>query len=110
MKKNAEYEEKRKNLIAISQPLQQLVKVGAIDTVNEGVIEFYKKENPDIKEFRTFHQWKRLGKTILKGSKAFVVWAQPTKIKFNNPEKETKGEEDFQYFPLCYLFADNQVK
>lgn len=108
MKTNEKYEENRKNLIAISQPLRTLVKMGAIESVNEGVIEFYKKENPQIKEFRTFNQWKKIGKTILKGSKAFTVWAQPTKIKHPDPVKAQENEE-FQYFPLCYLFADTQV-
>jgi len=108
MKKNEKYEENRKNLIAISQPLRLLVKEGALDTVNEGVLELYKKENPEIKEFNTFNQWKKLGRTIKKGSKAFIIWAQPTKIKHPDPIK-AEEEQDFQYFPICYLFADTQV-
>lgn len=108
MKKNANYEEKRNDLIAISQPFRNAVKVGEIHTINEAVIELYKKQNPDIKEFRTFNQWKKIGKSIIKGSKAFAVWAQPTKIKHPDPVK-AKEDEEFQYFPLCYLFANTQV-
>ena len=65
-------------------------------------------------EFNTFAQWKELGYTILKGSKAFVIWGQPRTGNEKKEETDTKqaeGEEDkYSFFPVCYLFSDRQVR
>lgn len=84
-----------------------MVKLGEFHNVNEAVIEVvYKKENPEIKELNTFKQWKDKGFTILKGSKSFPVWGQPVGRKqTDEPEKD-----EYSFFPLCYLFANTQVK
>jgi hypothetical protein len=64
-------------------------------------------------EFNTFHQWKEKGATIKKGSKAFVIWGQP--VGRQRAEKtEAKGEpqeedNEYEFFPLCFLFSDKQV-
>jgi hypothetical protein len=108
MKKNDSYKENRETLKAISRPAQQLVKAGAYNSVNEVLIDMYKEKHPEIQRFETFHNWKRLGKTILKGSKAFLIWGQPKNMK---PKEATATDADeFQFFPMCYLFADTQVK
>lgn len=108
------FQEKRENLKAISKVAQMAIKNEATDaaTVNEFVIDLYKKENPGIEEFNTFHQWKDQGFSIKKGSTAFVVWGSPRKGKLENPVKLDDGTEDdeFEFFPLCYLFSDKQVE
>ncbi len=98
---------KRLALIAASQGIRILVKEGVYDTVNEGLLEMYTEENPEIEEFNTFNQWKELGYTINKGSKAFVIWGQPRKAT-QAPEGNEEPEE-FKYWPLCYLFSNTQV-
>lgn len=97
----------RKTLIAISQTLRLLVKQGAIDSVNEGLKEMYIEENPNIEEFKTFHQWKEEGATVRKGEKAYLIWGQPRQIE-QVPEGSTEPEE-FKYWPICYLFSNTQV-
>ena len=103
------YKKNRENLIALSTGARLLVKEGEADSVNEVLIDMYKQDNPEIKEFNTFHQWKKLGKTIKKGSKAFLVWAQPKDVKKQEPQPDTGETEEYQYWPICYLFADTQV-
>jgi hypothetical protein len=110
MKKNEQYFENRKKLIAISQPLRQLMKEGAISTVNEGLHEIYTEQNEQIDEFNTFKQWKKKGKTIIKGSKAFLFWGQPREIEQQKiDDNSTEEEKKMKYFPLAYLFANTQV-
>jgi hypothetical protein len=77
---------------------------------NLGVIlamGYYTCDSADChSEFKTFHQWKALGKSILKGSKAFTLWGSPKEINHPDPEVE---DDEFKYWPLCYLFSDKQV-
>jgi len=115
MKKLSEsYKENRKNLIDLSKTAKILVQEGECSTVNEALIEIYKETHPEIKEFNTFNNWKKLGKMIKKGAKAFLVWGQPVKGKGKQEETTTPNsaeisEDDYKYYPLAYLFADTQV-
>ena len=65
-------------------------------------------------EFNTFNQWKEKGATVIKGEKAFLIWGQPIRPKEKTETKEKSEEEaegsTYEYFPLCYLFSDKQVR
>jgi hypothetical protein len=98
---------KRKELISLSQAARELVTEGEYNTINEALVDQYKENNPDIKVFNTFNQWKKLGYTIIKGSKSFLVWGQPKHVQQTT---EGSGEpEEFKYWPVCFLFANTQV-
>lgn len=107
MNNKEQYHENRSRLIEMSAQARKMVEHGAFDRVNEAIIEaFYKSQTPDITEFKTFGQWKQEGKTIKKGSKAYVVWGQPRKT----PQTESPEEpKEYQYWPICYLFSNLQV-
>ena len=81
-------------------------------------------------EFKKFNEWKSEGYTIIKGSKAFPVWSQPTKREKKEQDGETAsapaptpalmenadgaGEEgstkgERERFNMCYLFSNLQV-
>ena len=105
--KKEQYKANRAALIQLSAAIRILVKAGAIDSVNEGLKEIYEKADPNISEFRTFWQWKDAGYTITRGSKAFLIWGQPRKGS-QVAEGATEPEE-YNYWPLCYLFANTQV-
>lgn len=96
----------RQQLKAISQQLKPLVKLGQFNSLNEALIQVAYK-NEAHQEFKTFNQWRREGYTILKGSKAFPVWAQPVK---GSRAKEGASPEDYEFFPVCYLFSNAQVR
>lgn len=94
----------RAALKEISNAVKPLVKAGAFDSVNEAILSTYRNEQHQ--EFKKFWEWKRQGYTILKGSKAFPVWAQPVKQKGT---EQNEGEE-YEFFPICYLFSNAQVR
>lgn len=106
-KAKEKYQENRKRLIAFSQQAREMIEQGEYATVNTALIGLYAEENEGIEEFKTFGQWKQDGYTILKESKAFLVWGQPRKVE-QVPEGSTEPKE-FKYWPLCYLFANTQV-
>lgn len=76
-------------------------------TVNEVLIsEFYTDEENE--DFKTLHTWSKEGYQVVKGSTAFLVWGKPKPLA--KKEKITEDEEDDEFFPLCYLFSNAQVK
>lgn len=85
-------------------------------TINHIILNMiYKKENPEISDFKKFREWKQEGATVRKGAKAFVIWGQPVAAQ-RREEAKQKGqpqpetdEEDETRFPMCYIFADTQV-
>jgi hypothetical protein len=116
---------KRAQLIALSNEAKELRDnmAEAAETANEALFwtsrttnymllnHMYETEGAE--EFNTFKQWKEQGATIKKGSKAFLVWGQPVG-KQKAKEAQEKGQQpaeddDYKYFPICYLFSDKQV-
>lgn len=108
MTQKEKYQENRSSLIEMSQAARKLVESGDFDRINEAIIEaIYKANNPEIQEFKTFGQWKQEGRTIVKGSKAYLVWGQPRKVE--QSEADSNEPKEFKYWPLCYLFSNLQV-
>ena len=101
------YKVRREQLKVLSRALKLQMKSGAIDaaSVNDALIQLYSNEGHS--EFKTFGQWKSLGKSIIKGSTAFTVWGSPQDVKDQEPEGE---HDEFRYWPLCYLFSVKQVQ
>ena len=85
------------------------------DTAN-GLLRFY-YACKGYTNLKTFKEWKEAGYIVRKGEKALLIWGMPItsklekqrieQLKKQGKEKEAKAKEDF--FPLCYLFAENQV-
>lgn len=116
---------KRAELIALSNEAKEIrdTMAEAAETENEAMYwasrtinymllnHMYQTEGAT--EFNTFKQWKEQGATIKKGSKAFLVWGQPVG-KQRAKEAQQKGqqtdeEDNYKYFPICYLFSDRQI-
>ena len=114
MSKGKQFKETRMKLIELSNVAKQMRQKERLDmTINEILLKLIYNTN-GATEFNTFAQWKELGYTILKGSKAFVIWGQPRTGNENKEETDTKrgeGEDDeYSFFPVCYLFSDKQVR
>jgi|SRR5690554_108627 len=99
------FKDKRKFLSGISKGIKMLVDEGIFDTVNEGLLEIYAEDLPEGTEFKSFMQWKREGKQVRKGEKAYLLWGKPKKALAKGAEE---GEE-FKFFPLAYAFSSCQV-
>jgi len=103
---NSRQNEARQQLKELSQVVKPMVKVGAFDTVNQAIIETaYKKDEHQI--FKKFNQWLNEGKRVKKGEKGFPVWARPREMK---KEEHPNIDDDFSFFPICYLFSNAQVE
>jgi len=101
-----------------SQPLNYFILKYVYTPAQEGTTDFKK-----------FNEWKQEGYTIIKGSKAFPVWSQPSKRDRKGQETENEpaptpalmenadgtGDEsgnmrrERERFNMCYLFSNLQV-
>ncbi|WP_092171894.1 ArdC family protein [Cyclobacterium xiamenense] len=116
---------KRAELIALSNEAKELRDdmAEAAETADEALFWASRTVNymllnhmydtDGAEEFNTFKQWKEQGATIKKGSKAFLVWGQPVG-KQRAKEAQQRGQEapeedEYRFFPICYLFSDRQV-
>lgn len=95
---------KREYLKKISKLAREMLKTGEYDTINEALLSMYKEDDNEIKEFNTFHQWRRKGYRIEKGAKAFLVWGRPVK------RRQDDEDDEFTFWPMCFLFSDKQVR
>ncbi len=111
MNKDSKIKETRNQLIQVSNIAKKLRETEGLEmTINEILLKII-YDTKGCTEFNTFNQWKQKGYTIIKGSKAFLIWGQPiNKQKDDQQGKQNEEDEDeFKYFPLCYLFSDKQV-
>ena len=99
----AEHLEKRNHLKDLSADAQILVKMGQVDTINEGIKLFY--ANLGHTELKTFGKWKESGFQVMKGEKALLLWAKPLHV-----QKEEPKPEGAPFFPIVYLFSNLQVE
>ena len=97
----------RQQLKQLSQELKPLVEGGEFDNINQALIATYTTDEHPI--FKKFWDWKKEGYTILKGSKAFAVWAQPVQGKKKEATQDQEPDE-YEYFPICFLFSNAQVR
>lgn len=103
-------QEKRESLKKLSIIAKEMVEKGIVATINEGLIKLYKDE--ENQEFKLYNEWKKEGKQVIKGSKAFLVWGKPKEIT-NQEGKDNNSAEDDEngtFFPLCFLFSNKQVR
>jgi len=114
--------QKRKVLSSISNKLRRIREHKVKNAQNENeamrwagfkindLIMMFLHNPTGNKEFKTFYQWKKEGKTIIKGSHAALIWGQPIAAHSKvMQENEEPNEETYKLFPLCYLFSQDQV-
>jgi hypothetical protein len=108
-------DEKKDLLVSLSNDIKIGMEMGEIDSenVNSALIEMF--QNKEHQTFETFHNWKKKGYKVKKGSKAFFIWSKPLKSKKKEEaEKEKKVKEDekksYKFFGMAYLFSNSQVE
>jgi hypothetical protein len=86
----ASKEEKKDLLVSLSNDIKLGMEMGIIDceNVNSALIEMF--QNKEHKTFETFHNWKKKGYKVKKGSKAFFIWSKPLKSKKKEEAKDEK--------------------
>ena len=114
----------RDTLKTLSEEVKDLVDDGTFPTINDAIMEtLYKQGNHKV--FNTFMGWKRIGKKVKKGEKAFLLWGRPkdqhgnpvTDREENNQEEQEAEtavkdptEENYKFYPIAYLFSNAQVE
>ena len=124
---SAEARQIRDLMIQTARSMEQAAFLEA-QPLNYFILKFvYAPAEEGTTEFKKFNEWKNEGYTIIKGSKAFPVWSQPTKREKKEQDGEsepapvwmenadgTTGEEgsthsERERFNMCYLFSNLQV-
>ena len=101
-------QEKREILKGLSKPLQQLVKEGAITTVNDGLKEIYAQAGHT--QLKTLQQWNKDGKRIEKGSHALCLWGTPKQTdKQQQEDNQDEDTDPADFYPICFVFSNLQV-
>lgn len=109
----------RDTLITLSNEVKDLVEDGTFPTINAAIMEtMYKEGNHRI--FNTYMSWKKIGKQVKKGAKAFLLWSKPIRTgepKQQQEEAEETGEvllspeeAEYKYYGIAYLFSNAQVE
>ena len=98
-------QEKREILKSISKDAKVAIKINPILTVNDALLIMY-----GGKEYNTYKQWKKQGKTVKKGSKAYCIWGKPIVNKKENKDKKDKKESMYSMYPIAHIFSENQVE
>jgi len=98
----------REKLKALSNPLRILKKEGAIDSINEALVEMYQSQGHT--NLKTLNAWNKEGKRIKKGEHALLLWGRPKEIAIKKAKEQgTPEEELLNFFPICYVFSENQI-
>jgi DNA repair protein RadC len=93
-------------LLERSNAVKPLVESGEFPTINAAIVEtFYKTMGINV--LKSFMEWKKEGKHVIKGSKAFPVWGKPV---VNQTEQQEQSRDEIRYWPVKYLFSDQQVQ
>lgn len=72
-------------------------------TINDLIMELF---YPDIDrdDLNTFEGWKAEGFRVKKGEKSLNLWGRPRRAK------QDESEDEYQFWPLVYLFHRSQVE
>jgi len=126
-KVNPETVAARQALIAMSQEAQDMMEMAengmelagfeGCEKVNDFLLVMHQQAT-GCEQFKTFHDWKKAGYKVKKGSKSFRVWGSPLKAKKQGEEQQaepateskTDAEKTFRFWPMCSLFTENQVE
>lgn len=102
-----EMKTKREELKALSRMAKMAIKTGLYDSVNQFLVDMYRQQGHT--ELNSFKQWLSKGFCVRRGEKALLLWGEPRKA--TNKEKQTENDKDeFEFFPLAYVFSNKQVE
>jgi hypothetical protein len=106
---NQEMKNKREELKALSAGFKMLIKEGAIDSVNQGLANYYAEQGHTV--LKSYKRWTEEGYQVKRGSKALLMWGEP-RAYGKQEDKATKegNEKEETFFPLAYVFSNLQVE
>jgi ferritin len=102
-----EMKAKRQQLKQISRVVMMAVKEGQYSSINEGLADIYAQEGHT--ELNSFRGWIKKGFAVKKGEKALLLWGQPKESTKQEPQEGPEDSKN-QFWPLAYVFSQNQVE
>lgn len=97
---------KRQELKALSKIVKPAVKEGIYNSINEGLADLYYQDGHT--ELKSFNKWKESGYHVKKGEKALLLWGE--KRKATGTPEVYKEPDEYEFFPVAYLFSNKQVE
>lgn len=77
-------------------------------SINQILLDIiYQPKEGDKLTFDTFNGWRKKGKRVKKGEKAFLIWGRKREATKQEKEEESNS---FKFFPLAFVFSDKQVE
>ena len=98
---------KREELKALSRLARLAINTGLFSSVNEFLVDFYAQQGHTT--LHSFKQWLKEGFCVCRGEKALLLWGEPRKAQ-NKEKQKTEDEDEFDFFPLAYVFSEKQVQ
>jgi hypothetical protein len=102
-----EMKAKREQLKRLSKLAGKLVEAGKCASINDALIMIYNEQGHT--EIHSFKKWLSLGFAVKRGEKALLLWGEPRKA-FNQEKQAEKEKDEFNFFPLAYVFSQKQVE
>jgi hypothetical protein len=99
---NFKTNKKREELKKLSQEVKLTMLLNPeIKSINDGLKKMYAEKGHVV--LKNMKQWNIEGFKVKKGEKAILLWAMKKKVTY------LKEENNFEFFPICYLFSQKQV-
>lgn len=102
-----EMKAKREQLKELSKVAKLAIKTGLYDSINEAITDIYREQGHT--ELHSFRGWLKKGFAVKKGEKALLLWGQPKESTKQEPQ-ESPEDGKSQFWPLAYVFSQNQVE
>lgn len=104
---------RREELKALSKGFSMLKKQGAIESINEALVQMYSDNG--FKELKSLRGWNKEDRLVKQGEKALLLWGRPTRRKkeLQPAHTATQGteeqEDEYEFFPVAYVFDVTQT-
>ena len=79
-------------------------------TINYCLQKYIYDSNNENLIFKTYKQWALDGFQVKEKEKAFLFWAKPKDAFKSVQINGAETTEEFEFFPICFLFSNKQVK
>ncbi len=76
--------------------------------VNDIIVNYFYTDAINT-EFHSYKGWQDLGMQVKKGSKGFLIWGRKRQ-NINDKQASTEEKDQYKFFPLAYIFSNNQVE
>jgi hypothetical protein len=101
---------KREALKGLSKVAKTLQETEYKDfSINEILLNIMYQPKDRNLVFKSFNSWRECGKKVKRGEKAFLIWGRKRRNIVQETPENGKNNE-FSFFPLAFVFSNEQVE